>query len=41
VYFDRDKALTENAARQQERQRLIEKEKQNQQRQQPARRPTA
>lgn len=40
VYFDRDKALADNAAAQRERQRLIEKEKQNQQRQQPARRPT-
>jgi imidazolonepropionase-like amidohydrolase len=40
VYFDRDKALADNAREQQERQKLIEKEKQNQQRQQPARRPT-
>ncbi len=43
VYFDREKALSEAAAKQTERQRLIEKEKQNQQqnRQQPARRPSA
>jgi imidazolonepropionase-like amidohydrolase len=40
VYFDREKASIENAAAQRERQKLIEKEKQNQQRQQPARRPT-
>jgi len=35
VYFDRDKALADNAAAQIERQKLIEKEKQNQQRQRP------
>jgi len=40
VYFDRDKALADNAKAQQERQRLIEKEKQNQPRQQTLRRPT-
>jgi imidazolonepropionase-like amidohydrolase len=33
VYFDRDKALQESAANQKERQRLIEKEKQNRQQQ--------
>jgi imidazolonepropionase-like amidohydrolase len=40
VYFDRDKALADNLKAQQDRQKLIEKEKQNQTRQQPARRPT-
>jgi imidazolonepropionase-like amidohydrolase len=35
VYFDRDKAIADTAAAQQERQKLIDKEKQNQQRQRP------
>ena len=40
VYFDRDKALADNAKAQQERQKLIDKEKQNQQRRPAAGRPT-
>ncbi|MBZ5724580.1 MAG: amidohydrolase family protein [Acidobacteriia bacterium] len=39
VYFDRDKEVSGRAAKQAEKQKLIDKEKQNQQRQQPTRRP--
>lgn len=39
VYFDRDKDVSGRAARQAEKQKLIEKEKQNQLQRQPARRP--
>jgi hypothetical protein len=37
VYFDRDKEVTGRAAKQAEKQKLLDKEKQNQQRQQPGR----
>ena len=40
VYFDRDKEVSGRALKQGEKQKLIDKEKQNQQRQQPQRRPT-
>ena len=41
LYFDRDREVTGQAARQAEKQKLLDKEKQNQQRQQPQRRPGA
>ncbi|HYW46327.1 MAG TPA: amidohydrolase [Bryobacteraceae bacterium] len=41
VYFDRDNEVSGRPAKQAEKQKLIDKEKQNQQRQQPARRPGA
>jgi hypothetical protein len=41
LYFDRDLNATGWAARQAEKQKLLDKEKQNQQRQQPPRRPGA
>jgi imidazolonepropionase-like amidohydrolase len=41
LYFDRDQDVTGRAARQAEKQKLLDKEKQNQQRQQPQRRPGA
>jgi imidazolonepropionase-like amidohydrolase len=41
VYFDRDKEVSGRPAKAAEKQKLIEKEKQNQQRQQPTRRPSA
>ena len=41
LYFDRDREVTGQAARQAEKQKLLDKEKQNQQRQQPPRRPGA
>jgi imidazolonepropionase-like amidohydrolase len=41
VYFDRDQDVTGRAAKQAEKQKLLDKEKQNQQRQQPQRRPGA
>jgi imidazolonepropionase-like amidohydrolase len=41
LYFDRDQDVTGRAARQAEKQKLLDKEKQEQQRQQPQRRPGA
>ncbi len=41
LYFDRDQDVTGRAGRQAEKQKLLDKEKQNQQRQQPQRRPGA
>jgi imidazolonepropionase-like amidohydrolase len=41
VYFDRDQDVAGRAAKQAEKQKLLDKEKQNQQRQQPQRRPGA
>ena len=40
VYFDREKALNDQADKQAEKQKLLDKEKQNQQQRRPAAAPT-